>query len=144
MPESFAKTAFAIKPGEVSQPISTLAGIHLIKVTDVKPGSKNLARRQTTTPANDVELFAYRGRQNLLDKATIEYSPGVPHFKKRYYRAGKLGKPHPTCRNDLAPRHAAQTQTDRLHPIAGSRAITSCAIRCLLSFTRQVISPLPA
>jgi parvulin-like peptidyl-prolyl isomerase len=82
MPESFAKTAFAIKPGEVSQPISTIAGIHLIKVTDVKPGSKTW---QDVKPQLQQMMSNYLLTgvvKNLLDKATIEYSPGVPHFKK--------------------------------------------------------------
>lgn len=37
--ESLAKTAFAMKVGEVSEPLETGSGFHLIMVTDRKPGT---------------------------------------------------------------------------------------------------------
>ena len=40
MPESFSAAAFALKPGEVSPPVETTFGIHLIQVLEVKPGTK--------------------------------------------------------------------------------------------------------
>lgn len=36
--ESFAKSAFALKKGEISAPVETDYGMHLILVTDTKPG----------------------------------------------------------------------------------------------------------
>lgn len=38
MSAAFADAAFRLKPGEVSQPIRTNAGVHLIEVTDERPG----------------------------------------------------------------------------------------------------------
>jgi parvulin-like peptidyl-prolyl isomerase len=40
MPEAFSAAAFALKPGEVSLPVETTFGIHLIYVLEVKPGTK--------------------------------------------------------------------------------------------------------
>ncbi len=82
MPESFAKTAFSLKPGEISQPISTMAGIHLIKVTDIKPGTKTW---QDVRPQLQQMMSNYlltKVAKDQLDKATIDYGAGVPHFKK--------------------------------------------------------------
>lgn len=40
MPESFSAAAFDLKPGEISPPIETTFGVHLIKVLESKPGTK--------------------------------------------------------------------------------------------------------
>jgi parvulin-like peptidyl-prolyl isomerase len=39
--EAFAKAAFSLKPGEVSDVVQTDAGLHLIKVTERKPGQNS-------------------------------------------------------------------------------------------------------
>jgi parvulin-like peptidyl-prolyl isomerase len=38
LPESFLRVAFSLKPGEISDVVESEAGMHLIKVTDRKPG----------------------------------------------------------------------------------------------------------
>jgi parvulin-like peptidyl-prolyl isomerase len=38
MPESFSKVAFALKPGEISEPFSTRAGVHLCLLVKKTPG----------------------------------------------------------------------------------------------------------
>lgn len=43
--EPFAKTAFAMKPGEISQPVVTDFAIHLIKVNDRRAGKPNDYKR---------------------------------------------------------------------------------------------------
>lgn len=40
MPEAFSAAAFALEKDQVSQPVQTTFGIHLIQVLDVKPGQK--------------------------------------------------------------------------------------------------------
>jgi parvulin-like peptidyl-prolyl isomerase len=40
MVEAFSRAAFQLKPGEISPPIVTPFGVHLIKAVEVKPGGK--------------------------------------------------------------------------------------------------------
>ena len=51
--EPFAKVAFAMKPGEISQPVATEFAIHLIKVNDRRAGKPNDYKRL----APDVKEF---------------------------------------------------------------------------------------
>ncbi len=81
MVEQFSQAAFAVKPGEISPPVLTPFGVHLIKVTDVKPGTKTMKdAHDALVPAFGQVLQANLAKQ-LRDNVKIEYSPGVPHFK---------------------------------------------------------------
>ena len=40
MPESFSAAAFNLTAGEISQPVETTFGVHLIKILESKPGTK--------------------------------------------------------------------------------------------------------
>ena len=55
MAEQFSDAAFSVKPGEISPPVLTPFGIHLIKVTDVKPGTKTMHDAHDRA---DVALFS--------------------------------------------------------------------------------------
>ena len=82
MVQQFSQTTFTLKPGDISQPVSTPFGIHLLKVTDIKPGTKTWqdAREPLQKMLSNYLFNAVAKEQ--FDKATIDYSPGVPHFKK--------------------------------------------------------------
>ena len=43
MDESFSRAAFALEVGQVSQPVKTTFGVHLIRCDEIKPGTKKLA-----------------------------------------------------------------------------------------------------
>lgn len=63
--ESFAKAAFALQPGQVSDVVATDYGYHLIKVTERKPGTPS----DFTKMKEEVrELCIWELRQNLLSQ----------------------------------------------------------------------------
>lgn len=73
MPEDFSRAAFALKPGEVSQPLVSSFGVHLITVLEEKPGNKSWKDVESELrPATVAYLFRW-----IADKergeAKIEY-----------------------------------------------------------------------
>jgi len=79
--EEFSRQAFSLAKGEMSKPFATAFGVHLVLVTDVKPGD---ARPESLRPVLEklvvqdaIREILARGRQST----PIEYAPGVPHFQ---------------------------------------------------------------
>ncbi len=81
MEESFAQAAFQLEPDKISQPVATHFGVHLILVTEVKPGEKKWTdvRDQLRAPVSQALFLALA--QQERQRAKIEFMPGVPHFK---------------------------------------------------------------
>ncbi|MGD9720070.1 MAG: peptidylprolyl isomerase [Pirellulales bacterium] len=79
MVEPFAKAAFALDKGQISPPVSTPFGVHLIRATDAKPGSRQWTEvmDQMRMPAS-LDLF-----EKIADKeaanAKIEFTGLVPY-----------------------------------------------------------------
>ena len=75
MVEPFAKAAFALKPYEISEPVATQFGSHLIVVTSRKPGVE-----LDFDKVKDVVKDVYSGRlreaviAQMKPKAKIEYA----------------------------------------------------------------------
>jgi parvulin-like peptidyl-prolyl isomerase len=80
MVEQFSEAAFAVPPGEISQPVVTNFGVHLIKVTDTKPGKKTIKELGKTLQ----EPFAQGLTQQFLleqrKSAKIDFADDFPHF----------------------------------------------------------------
>jgi parvulin-like peptidyl-prolyl isomerase len=80
MVEEFAREAFSLARGEISKPLVTPFGIHLITITDIQPGNADpeLLRPQLE------KILAQECLRELTARARettpIAYSPGVPHF----------------------------------------------------------------
>jgi parvulin-like peptidyl-prolyl isomerase len=76
MVESFSRAAFALEAGELSEPVTTRFGVHLIRCDDIKPGTKPLAE-----VSEQVEDAVAR---ELLEK--------LVQFEKRHTRVELTGK----------------------------------------------------
>ena len=81
MVEAFSRAAFALEVGETSPPVVTRFGVHLIHLTDVKPGSKKWtdARGHLTKPTERhlFQKLASEQREN----ARIVFTGTAPYFK---------------------------------------------------------------
>lgn len=78
--EEFAKQAFAVAKGDMSQPFATPSGIHILRVTDSQPGSLTFIRLrpqiEQTLAQELIRDTVAAGRR----ATAIEYAAGVPHF----------------------------------------------------------------
>lgn len=80
--EDFAKQVFALARGDISKPFATSFGVHIVTVTDVKPGtvSPEVVRQQVERALAQQFL---RDRLAEIRRATlIEYGAGIPHFAR--------------------------------------------------------------
>jgi parvulin-like peptidyl-prolyl isomerase len=78
MPESFAAAAFKLDVKQVSPPVQTAFGVHLIQLLEVKPGKRTWQEaRAELEPAMTQYLFQYLADQER-SKTKIEYTEIAP------------------------------------------------------------------
>jgi parvulin-like peptidyl-prolyl isomerase len=81
MVETFTSAAFELEEGKISEPVTTNFGVHLIVVTEVKPGDKELdqVREKLMRPFRQWLIDKLIERE--LKKAKIELNDEFPHYK---------------------------------------------------------------
>ncbi len=80
MPEEFSAAAFKLKKGELSKPVQSHLGVHLIACTDVKPGKRTWRDvRREIVPAATQEMFKQLAA-SMRGTVPIEYSENFPHL----------------------------------------------------------------
>jgi parvulin-like peptidyl-prolyl isomerase len=81
MTDDFCQAAFALKKGELSRPVTTSFGTHLLSVTDVKPGSRQwtdvIPQIRTLASKQEFEKLAKEGRA----AAKIDFTGKTAYFK---------------------------------------------------------------
>ena len=89
MDEAFSRAAFALDAGQVSQPVKTSFGIHLIRCDQIKPGAKKLAEvRKELEDALSQELLD-RLAKTQRQYTPVEYTGVLPHFKPGTHEIGQ-------------------------------------------------------
>jgi len=81
MPESFSRASFTLEKGELSEPIKSSFGVHLIHCVEIKPGQKRWQDvRSELKVAVTKYLFDWIAEKQRPN-AAIEYTGSAPHFK---------------------------------------------------------------
>lgn len=83
MTEEFTKAAFALEKGEISDPLTTVFGTHLITVTDIKPGTRQWTEviPQITSLAS-VDLFNHLATKER-ETAKVEVTGKTPYINPK-------------------------------------------------------------
>ena len=81
MPESFSKAAFALAEGEVSEPVVTAFGVHLIRCLKIEPGQQPWQEvREELSEAITLYLFTWAADRQRAD-ARVNFTGAMPHFR---------------------------------------------------------------
>lgn len=80
MPESFARVAFALEKGAISEPVATAFGVHLIQNLEITPGEKTWQEVRGEVEAEVTRyLFDWLAGKERAE-AKIEFTRALPHF----------------------------------------------------------------
>jgi hypothetical protein len=78
--EEFAKQAFALAKGDISQPFVTPFGVHILQVTDVQPGDRTLVSLRPQIEQAMAQQIVREAVADARRGTPVEYAPGVAHF----------------------------------------------------------------
>lgn len=81
MPEFFSHAAYQLDAGEVSEPVESPYGVHLIHCLEIKPGQKRWSDvRKPLSSAMSEYLFHWLAARPE-PQHDVQYTKSVPHFK---------------------------------------------------------------
>jgi parvulin-like peptidyl-prolyl isomerase len=78
--EEFARQAFSLAKGDISQPFVTPFGVHIVQVTDVRPGERTLVSLRPQIEQLLAQQVVRDAVAEMRRGTVVEYSPGVAHF----------------------------------------------------------------
>jgi len=81
MSESFSRAAFALEKGELSQPVESSFGVHLIQCVEIKPGEKRWQEVKSELNAAMTRFLFDWVANKQRPNAQIQFSGHCPHFK---------------------------------------------------------------
>ena len=81
MPESFSRAAFQLEKDQVSEPVRTRFGVHLIQCLEIEPGKREFDDVRPQVAASAARyLFDRLARRNRRG-VTIMFTGAMPHFR---------------------------------------------------------------
>jgi len=90
MVEAFSRAAFDLEPDEVSQPVLTQFGIHLIQVTEVKSGGQTWQQARAELRAEAAKELFQQLAESQREKTTVVYTGNCPYIEQE---SGRLVLP---------------------------------------------------
>ncbi|MEX2138251.1 MAG: peptidylprolyl isomerase [Pirellulales bacterium] len=81
MVEAFNRPAFDLQQGQISEPVATPFGMHLITVTEVKPGGKALEEVRSKMMPAFSQWLVDQLIEAEIKNAKIEFNETFPHYK---------------------------------------------------------------
>jgi parvulin-like peptidyl-prolyl isomerase len=81
MIEEFNRPAFELEPNQVSEPVVTPFGVHLISVTEVKAGEKTFADARNDVVQTFMPVLFETVLKREMEQAKVEFSDSFPHFE---------------------------------------------------------------
>jgi len=81
MEESFSGAAFALETGQISPPVRSPFGVHLIRCDDVVPGNKEIAEVSDAIDAALAEELLTKISDIERKKTAVSFTDAYPHFK---------------------------------------------------------------
>ena len=81
MPERFSRAAFALETGQISKPIQTQSGVHLIRCNEIKPGTKKPADVRTELEEALAKELAKKLADLQRPHTPVTFTGTAPHFK---------------------------------------------------------------
>ncbi len=81
MPEPFSRQAFALKQGEMSEPVISQFGVHLIFCLEIRPGKKQWTDVRTTLERGVTEFLFGWAADRKRKEMTVEFTDALPHFE---------------------------------------------------------------
>jgi len=80
VPEALAAAAFALDAGQVSQPVVTRFGVHLVQVTDIKPGTKTWRDVAGDLQSTVVRRGFAKIAASQRGKVPVEFTGAAPYI----------------------------------------------------------------
>jgi parvulin-like peptidyl-prolyl isomerase len=81
MIESFSRAAFSLGPGQISRPVTTRFGVHLIRVDEIKPGKKQLADVSEQVEDSLARELTHKLGDHERAHTPVEFTGRGPYFK---------------------------------------------------------------